>query len=118
MAPNGDVIVSNYYGPVQRFSAAGEFLFEFAPAGFRGWVHFHSMTTDHEGATYLAARRRDGSNAIVKYNSRAYVAAWTAEGAEGEQGVKTAVVDRSGQVYVAVEGKSVHGVQVFRPSPQ
>lgn len=116
VAPNGDVIVSNYYGPVQRFRPDGKFLFEFAPSGFRGWVHFHSMTTDHEGATYLAARRPDGSNGIVKYDHRgAYVAAWTAATAQGEQGVKTAVVDRAGHVYVAVEAKDVHGVQVFRP---
>lgn len=119
VAPNGDVIVSNYYGPVQRFSADGRFLFEFAPAGFRGWIHFHSMTTDREGATYLAARRRDGSNAIVKYDGRgAYVTAWVAATAQGEQGVKTAAVDSAGQVYVAVEGKGVHGVQVYRPQPR
>ncbi|MBI3471232.1 MAG: hypothetical protein HY013_07735 [Candidatus Solibacter usitatus] len=35
IAPNGDIIVSNYYGPVQRFAPEGKFLFEFAPAGFR-----------------------------------------------------------------------------------
>ncbi|MEN6603514.1 MAG: hypothetical protein ABFD86_13965, partial [Bryobacteraceae bacterium] len=44
VAPNGDVIVSNYYGPTQRFSAEGKFLYDFGPAGFRGWMHFHSMT--------------------------------------------------------------------------
>jgi DNA-binding beta-propeller fold protein YncE len=118
VVPNGDVIVSNYYGPVQRFSADGKFLFEFAPGGFRGWVHFHSMTTDRDGSTYLAARRRDGSNAVVKYDNRgAYVAAWTVTTAQGEQGVKTAAVDGAGQVYVAVEGKGVHGVQVFARKP-
>jgi DNA-binding beta-propeller fold protein YncE len=115
VAPNGDILVSNYYGPVQRFTAEGKFLFEFAPAGFRDWIHFHSMTTDHEGNTYLAARRRDGRNAIAMYDSRgAYVTAWAPTTAEGEQGVKTAAVDRKGLVYAAVESKGVHGVQVFR----
>jgi hypothetical protein len=58
------------------------------------------MTTDNRGNTYLAARHRDGRNAIVIYDNRgAYVAAWAASTAEGEQGVKTAAVDANGQVY-------------------
>ena len=115
ITPNGDLIVSGYFGPTQRFTADGKFLFEFAPAGFRDWIHFHSMTTDSKGNTYLAARHRDGRNAIVKYDQRgAYVTAWAAATAEGEQGVKTATVDPNGLVYVAVEGRNQHGVQVFK----
>ncbi len=116
VAPNGDIIVSSYHGPVERFTSEGKFLYEFAPSGFRDWVHFHSMTTDSHGNTYLAARHRDGRNAIVKYDNRgAYVTAWAATTAQGEQGVKTAAVDANGLVYVAVEGKGTHGVQVFSP---
>jgi hypothetical protein len=37
--------------------------------------------------------------------------------AEGEQGVKTAAVDAAGNVYVAVESRDKHGVQVFRRKP-
>lgn len=119
VAPNGDVIVSNYYGPVQRFTAEGKFLYEFAPSGFRGWVHFHSMTADRHGNTYLAARHRDGRNAIAMYDNRgAYVTSWPATTAEGEQGVKAAAIDADGRVYVAVEGKNVHGVQVFEPAAE
>jgi len=78
-------------------------------------VHFHTMTADRQGNSYLAARRQDGRNAIVKYDHRgAYVTAWTAAAAEGEQGVKTAAVDAQGQVHVAAEGPSLHGVQVYR----
>jgi DNA-binding beta-propeller fold protein YncE len=118
IAPNGDVIVSNYYGPVQRFAADGKFLFEFAPGGFRDWVFFHSMTTDHQGNTYLAARHRDGRNAIAMYDNRgAFLTTWTASTGEGEQGVKTALVDGAGLVYIAVESKTAHGVQVFRREP-
>ncbi len=107
--PNGDLIVSNYWGPVQRFTADGKFLFEFAPAGFRDWIHFHSMTTDREGNTYLAARDRQRGNAVVKYDARgAFVTAWRMEG------VKTAAVDANGLVYTAYEGKGVHGVQVYQ----
>jgi vacuolar-type H+-ATPase subunit D/Vma8 len=76
------------------------------------------MTTDRAGNTYLAARNRDGRNAIVKYDHRgAYATAWAASTAEGEQGVKTAAVDANGQVYVAVESRALHGVQVFSMSP-
>ncbi len=118
IAPNGDVIVSNYYGPAQRFTADGKLLFDFAPAGFRGWMHFHSMTTDNQGNSYLAARNQDRRNAIAIYDNRgAYVTAITAMAAEGEQGVKTAAVDDAGNVYVAVESRDKHGVQVFRRKP-
>jgi DNA-binding beta-propeller fold protein YncE len=107
--PDGDLIVSNYWGPVQRFKASGEFLFEFAPAGFRNWFYFHSMTTDREGNTYLAARDRNRGNAIVKYDSRgAYVTSWKMDG------VKTAAVDANGLVYAAYESNGRHGVQVFQ----
>jgi DNA-binding beta-propeller fold protein YncE len=118
VAPNGDVVVSNYYGPTQRFNADGKFLYDFAPAGFRGWMHFHSMTTDNKGNTYLAARHQDGRNAIAVYDNRgAYVTAWAASTGEGEQGVKTAAVDANGLVYAAVESRKVHGVQVFKRKP-
>jgi hypothetical protein len=118
IAPDGDVIVSNYYGPVQRFTGDGKFRFEFAPGGFRDWVYFHSMTADNRGNSYLAARHRDGRNAIAMYDNRgAFVTAWAASTAEGEQGVKTALVDDAGLVYVAVESKDAHGVQVYRREP-
>ncbi|MBL8219759.1 MAG: NHL repeat-containing protein [Bryobacterales bacterium] len=107
--PNGDLIVSSYWGPVQRFTAEGKFLFEFAPAGFRDWIHFHSMTTDREGNIYLAARDRQRGNAIVKYDSRgAYLTTWRMDG------VKTAAVDANGLVYTAYESKGKHGVQVYQ----
>jgi hypothetical protein len=116
VAPNGDVVVSNYYGPVERFNADGKFLYEFAPGGFRDWVYFHSSSTDGHGNTYLAARHRDGRNAIAVYDNRgAFVTAIAATTAEGEQGVKASLIDeKTGLLYVAVENKNVHGVQVFQ----
>ena len=52
----------------------------------------------------------------MKYDPRGgYVTAWAAATAQGDQGVKTAAVDASGRVYVAVEGKGIHGVQVYAP---
>jgi DNA-binding beta-propeller fold protein YncE len=113
--PDGDVIVSNYYGPTQRFTPEGKFLYDFGAGGFRGWVYFHSMTTDNRGYTYIAARDQQRRNAIVIYDDRGeYAGHFIAKTGEGEQGVKTAAVDRDGNIYVAVEGRGVHGVQVFR----
>lgn len=118
VTPNGDVVVSNYYGPTQRFTSEGKYLYDFGAAGFRGWVYFHSMTTDNHGNTYLAARDQRRRNAIAIYDNRgAYVTAFTAMTAEGEQGVKTAAVDADGNIYVAVESRDKHGVQVFRRKP-
>lgn len=118
VAPNGDVVVSNYYGPTQRFTAEGKYLYDFGAAGFRGWVYFHSMTTDNQGYTYLAARDQERRNAIAIYDNRgAYVTSFTAMTAEGEQGVKTAAVDADGNIYAAIESRDKHGVQVFRRKP-
>ena len=118
MTPEGDVVVSNYYGPTQRFTADGKYLYDFGAGGFRGWVYFHSMTTDNRGYTYVAARDQQRHNAIVIYDNRgAYVGNFIASSGEGEQGVKTAAVDPQGNIYVAVEGRGVHGVQVFRRKP-
>lgn len=114
--PNGDVVVSNYYGPAQRFTSEGKFLYDFAPAGFRGWIHFHSMTADHQGNIYLAARHKDGKNAVVMYDARgAFLTAWSVPVGPEEQGIKAATINRDGSVYAAVESRHRHGVQVFRP---
>ena len=119
IAPDGDVYVSNYYGPVQKFSADGKFLFEFAPAGFRGWVHFHSMGTDGAGNVYLAARDARRGNAVVMYDHRgAYVTSWSVREAGRELGVKSVAVNRVGLVHVAVESPTRHGVSVYTLPPK
>lgn len=118
VTPEGDVVVSNYYGPTQRFTPDGKYLYDFGAGGFRGWVYFHSMTTDNRGYTYIAARDQQRRNAIAIYdNHGAYAGDFVAKTGEGDQGVKTAAVDKNGNVYVAVEGRGVHGVQVFRRKP-
>jgi len=114
IAPNGDVYVSSYYGPVQKFSPDGRFLFEFAAAGFRGWVHFHSMGTDGAGNVYLAARNARHGNAVVMYDQRgAYVTSWSVREAGRELGVRSVAVDRAGLIHVAVDSPTRHGVSVY-----
>ncbi len=118
VAGNGDVIVTGYHGPTTRFTADGKFRWEFAPAGFHNWVHFHSMTVDQAGNSYLAARDPERHNALVIYDSRG---AWAGElrpfTDDGDKNLKTAFVDSKGLVYVAIESKGLHGVQIYKPLP-
>lgn len=111
--PDGNIIVSNYYGPCQKFTPEGKILAEFGPGGFRGWIHFHSMATDLRGNVYLAARDAKRRNAVVMFDNRGrFVREWSAS--EG-RGVKAIAVDRQGLVYVAVDTKDFHGVEIFGP---
>jgi len=111
--PEGNIVVSNYYGPCQKFTPEGKLLNEFGPGGFRGWIHFHSMATDQRGNVYLAARDAKRRNAVVMFDNQGrFLREFSAS---QERGVKAIAVDRQGQVYVAVEGKDYHGVEVFGP---
>ncbi len=111
--PGGEVFVSNYYGPCQKFTLQGRFLHEFAPAGFRGWIHFHSMGADSRGNVYLAARDARRRNAVVMFDNQGR---FLREFSPSQgRGVKTVAVDREGQVYLAVDSPDFHGVEVFGP---
>ena len=58
---NGDVFVSGYYGPCQKFTRKGEFLFAFAhPDPPLGPVYYPSATGDRWGNVYLAVRDEQG----------------------------------------------------------
>lgn len=118
VAGDGDVIVTGYFGPTTRFTAEGKFRWEFAPAEFHNWTHFHSMTVDREGNSYLAARDARQRNGLVIYDNRG---GWVGEihpyGDKGEMNLKTAFVDAHGLVYIAIENAGQHGVQVYRRVP-
>ena len=110
----GNVYVSNYYGPVDKFTADGKFLFEFAEGGSHGWVHYHNMMADHQGNVYLAARTITSKNAVVMYDRRgAYVTAWPVPGEGGELSLKSTDVDAQGRIYVTIESRTKHGIAVF-----
>ncbi|MGH9664971.1 MAG: NHL repeat-containing protein, partial [Bryobacteraceae bacterium] len=112
---NGDLFVSNYWGPCQKFSGDGQFLFEFAPASDTGFNHWHSMTSDRWGDAYLMSRDKQNRNAIVKYNNNGtLVASWPPLRSVMEWGVKAAAVDADGTIYVAVESKAHVGIEVYR----
>ena len=114
---DGNVYVSNYYGPVTKFTADGKFLYEYAEGGSRGWIHYHYGTADRHGNVYLAGRTVQDRNAVVMYDRRgAYVTAWPvpAEGG-GELSLKSIDVGGDGRVYVTIENKNRHGIAIFEP---
>jgi DNA-binding beta-propeller fold protein YncE len=111
----GNVYVSNYYGPVEKFTADGKFLFEFAEGGSRGWIHYHYGTADRQGNVYLAGRTAADKNAVVMYDRRgAYVTAWGIPGEDGgELSLKSIDVAPDGRIYTTIESKDKHGMAVF-----
>ncbi len=113
--PNGDVIVSNYYGPCQKFTPKGEFLFDFAPAQPPdGYIHFHSMAVDRWGNVYLTARDRLQRGSIVKYNNNGdFITSWRLSAEDLV--VESVTIDAQGKVYAAYRGSGRMGVEVYAP---
>lgn len=111
---NGDVIVSNYWAPCQKFTAEGEFLFDFAHAQPpAGPVRFHSMSLDRWGNAYLAARDRQGT-LVAKYNNQGDpVTTWRLSAPD--HGVEWVAVNPQGTAYVAYRGKKQMGIEVYEP---
>jgi sugar lactone lactonase YvrE len=101
--PSGDVFVSNYFGPTQKFDPNGNFLFAFAyPDPPDGHVGFHSISGDRWGNIYITVRR-----AIVKYNNNGdYITTW-----DTDTDPSWLAVDDDGTVYCLLK----RGVQVFAP---
>lgn len=113
----GNVYVSNYYGPVDKFTADGHFVYEYAEGGSHGWIHYHYGTADREGNVYLAGRTAANRNAVVMYDRRGgYVAAWPVIGPGGKElSLKSIDVSPQGQVFVTIENKDQHGMAIFDP---
>jgi streptogramin lyase len=116
--PAGDVFISGYYGPVQKFTADGKFLTAFghgeAPDGP---VHFHAIGGDRWGNVYVTVRNR-GSRpntiSIKKYNNNGdFITSWRLSTEDRE--VNWVRVDDDGVVYAAFRGTTHMGVEVFRP---
>ena len=123
--PSGDVFVSGYYGPTQKFDARGNFLFAFGHGDpLDGPAYFHSMTGDRWGNVYVTVRNKGGYQgaldqdvralSLVKYNSSGdYITGWSLEDPGHKE--TAAVVDDSDRVYALFIGKDEKGVQVFAP---
>ncbi len=115
--PSGDVFISGYYGPVQKFTAEGKFLRAFGygePPD--GPVHFHAMGGDRWGNVYVTVRNRGhrpNEVSIIKYNNNGdFVTSWRLSNADHE--VNWVTTDERGLVYAAYGGKSQVGIEVFQ----
>jgi len=121
---NGDVFVPGYYGPCQKFSRAGVFLFAFArPRPPEGPVFFHNATGDRWGNVYLAARtarytktsilRDEGAEVLLmKYNNHGDLVA-TFELSTNELGENGMIVDDTDRLYVLFRREEEVGVEVY-----
>jgi sugar lactone lactonase YvrE len=123
---NGDVFVSGYYGPCQKFTGRGDLLLTFAhPDPPHGPVAFTSATGDRWGNVFLATRDTAGlvenyvdpdpkPVTMLKYNNNgdlvATIPLW-----KDECGENAAAVDSHDRLYVLYKrGKKV-GVAIFEP---
>jgi sugar lactone lactonase YvrE len=111
---NGDIFVSNYWGSLQKFTADGKYLFEFAVPEKDAFTHAHAINGDRWGNVYMMARDKNNRNAIVKYNNNGtLITTWPPLRPVKEWGVKAAVVDDDGTIYVGVESQDIVGVEVY-----
>jgi len=116
--PSGDVFISGYYGPIQKFTANGKFLNAFGygePPD--GPVHFHAIGGDRWGNVYATVRNLGhlpNEVSIVKYNNSGdFVTSWRLSSADRE--VNWVTTDERGLVYAIYDSKSHVGVEVFQP---
>ena len=121
---SGDVFVTGYYGPTQKFNAEGEFVLAFSHGDPPdGAVYFHSVSGDKWGNAYLSVRSRGGYDgsiqgadekriSIMKYNNNGdFVAGWAFS--EEEHSESEVAVSADGRVYALFKGAGEAGVETF-----
>ncbi|MHC4499864.1 MAG: NHL repeat-containing protein [Planctomycetota bacterium] len=125
--PSGDVFVSGYYGPTQKFDPNGKFLFAFAHGDPPdGPVYFHTMVGDKWGNVYLMVRNKEGGQgelqkrtagrllSIMKFNNNGdHIIGWSLS--EPDHRESWSVVADDGTVYSLFKGETHMGVQTFVP---
>ncbi|MFH1739927.1 MAG: hypothetical protein ABIH23_13030 [bacterium] len=121
---NGDVFVPGYYGPCQKFTRDGVFLFAFAHADPPdGPVGFQNSAGDRWGNIYLAVRSEGISPgdfdedkgkqvAILKYNNNGdFITRFDLP--PGELGDTDMVVDKGGDLYIVFDRKDQKGIEIY-----
>jgi outer membrane protein assembly factor BamB len=122
---NDDVFVNGYYGPTQKYTTDGHFLFSFAHGDPpEGSVYFHSMTGDRWGNAYVTVRTKVGyggafeSNqgkkvSIAKYNNNGdFICNLSLSVPEHTE--SWCAVDHDGTIYALYKSKAKAGVEIFR----
>jgi hypothetical protein len=123
--PSGDVFVTGYYGPTQKFNPQGDYVTAFGHGDPPdGPVYFHNMTGDRWGNVYCMVRTKEGYQgawaksggkevSIVKYNNNGdFVSAWAFSTPEHKE--TTSVVDADGNLYALFNGPKEMGVETFQ----
>jgi hypothetical protein len=126
MDPNDDVFVNGYYGPTQKFTPGGDFLFAFAHGDPPdGPVYFHSIAGDRWGNVYVTVRTLAGYQgalesqagkklSLMKYNNngdfisslslsvKEHIESWVA-------------VDAQGHIHALYTSRDQAGVEIYAP---
>lgn len=124
MDANDDVFVNGYYGPTQKFTNDGRYLFAFAygdPPD--GSVYFHSLTGDKWGNVLVTVRTKAGYGgalaaaggkkvSMTKYNNNGdFIADISLSVPEHSE--SWSVADDDGTIYALFKGKAESGVEIF-----
>ncbi|MCG3195748.1 MAG: hypothetical protein GHCLOJNM_00215 [bacterium] len=122
---SGDVFVTGYYGPTQKFNNEGDFITAFCygdPPD--GSVYFHSLTGDRWGNVYVTVRTKEGYDkglqigagnrvSLMKYNNNGdYITSISFSAPEHRE--SSAVVDEEGRVYALFSAAEEMGVETFQ----
>ncbi|MFH1739928.1 MAG: NHL repeat-containing protein [bacterium] len=126
MDRNDDLFVVGYYGPCQKFTAAGGFLFDFAHGNPPdSAVYFHSVATDRWGNVYLMVRGARGFGgaiednlghnvSVMKYNNNGdYVSSLTLAVKAHKENWATVGPDE--RIYAIFESNERIGFEIFAP---
>lgn len=120
---SGDVFVTGYYGPTQKFNNEGDFVTAFGHGDPPdGPVYFHSVSGDKWGNAFLSVRSKGGYDgaiqsgekhvSIMKFNNNGdFITSWaysTPEHSESE-----VVVADDGTVYALFSSGKEVGVETF-----
>jgi hypothetical protein len=97
--PNDEIFIIGYYGPTQKFTADGRYLFSFAPGDPPDHaVSFQFLSGDRWGDVYVPMRR-DG---LAKFSNTGKFLGWVVKG----HGVQWVAVAHDGTVYLLPAGTS------------
>jgi len=121
----GDVFVTGYYGPTQKFSPEGDFITDFGygdPPD--GAVYFHSVSGDKWGNAYLSVRSKGGYDgameglgegkhlSIMKFNNNgSFITSWAYSAIEHSE--SEVAITNDGIVYGLFIGPNDVGVETF-----